>query len=130
MADDTLKILIIDDSDLDRAFLMEVLRGIGIKNDFLEARTGEEAIEVLGKRYKEIGLIFLDWHLPKISGMEFMAAMVNIPQIADKPIIMITASSSDKNKESAAAANPNLAGYIVKPFTPESLIKAIEKYVR
>ena len=86
------KILIVDDSDLERELLMEVLRGTGIKNDFLEARTGEEAIQVLGTRHKEIALILLDWQMPQMSGMEFMEAVVKVPQVAGKPIIMVTAS--------------------------------------
>ncbi|OGX25341.1 MAG: hypothetical protein A2787_02705 [Omnitrophica WOR_2 bacterium RIFCSPHIGHO2_01_FULL_48_9] len=129
MVNEKLKILIVDDSDLERELLMEVLRGTGIKNDFLEARTGEEAIEVLGSRYKEIGLILLDWQMPKMSGMEFMTAVVKVPQVAGKPIIMVTASGTEENKKKAATTNPNLAGYIVKPYTPESLVSAIKKYV-
>lgn len=130
MADEKLKkILIVDDSDLERELLMEVLRGTGIKNDFLEARTGEEAIQVLGTRYKEICVILLDWQMPQMSGMEFMEAVVKVPQVAEKPIIMVTASGTDENKKKAAVVNPKLAGYIVKPYTPDSLITAIKKYL-
>ncbi len=123
------KILIVDDSDLERELLMEVLRGTGIKNDFLEARTGEEAIQVLGTRHKEIALILLDWQMPQMSGMEFMEAVVKVPQVAGKPIIMVTASGTDENKKKATVVNPKLAGYIVKPYTPDSLITAIKKFL-
>ena len=123
------KILIVDDSDLERELLMEVLRGTGIKNDFLQARTGEEAIQVLGTRYKEISLILLDWQMPQMSGMEFMEAVVKVPQVASTPIIMVTASGTDENRKKASSVNPNLAGYIVKPYTPESLVDAIKKYI-
>ena len=123
------KILIVDDSDLERELLMEVLRGTGIKNDFLEARTGEEALQVLGTKYKEIGLILLDWQMPQMSGMEFMEAVVKVPQVAGKPIIMVTASGTDENKKKATVVNPKLAGYIVKPYTPDSLITAIKNFL-
>lgn len=130
MTDEKLKkILIVDDSDLERELLMEVLRGTGIKNDFLEARTGEEAIQVLGTKYKEICLILLDWQMPQMSGMEFMEAVVKVPQVAEKPIIMVTASGTDENKKKATVVNPKLAGYIVKPYTPDSLITAIKKFL-
>jgi len=123
------KILIVDDSDLERELLMEVLRGTGVKNDFLQARTGEEAIQVLGTRYNEIGLILLDWQMPQMSGMEFMEAVVKVPQVARTPIIMVTASGTDENKKKASTVNPNLAGYIVKPYTPDSLVDVIKKYI-
>jgi CheY-like chemotaxis protein len=125
----TKNILIVDDSDLERELLIEVLKGAGVVNDFMQARTGEEAIDALGTRYKDIGLILLDWQMPGMSGMDFMEAVMKVPIVSGKPIIMVTASGTDKNKEKARAVNPSLAGYIVKPYTPESLLAVIRPYV-
>ena len=123
------KILIVDDSDLERELLVEVLKGAGVKNDFLQAKTGEDAIQLLGTRYKEICLILLDWQMPQMSGMEFMEAVVNVPVVSNKAIIMVTASGTDENKKKAYGVNPKLAGYIVKPYTPESILEVIHPYV-
>jgi CheY-like chemotaxis protein len=123
------KILIVDDSDLERELLIEVLKGAGVANDFLQAKTGEEAVQILGTRYKEIALILLDWQMPQMSGMEFMEAVVKVPAVADKAIIMVTASGTDENKRKARQVNPQLAGYIVKPYTPESILESIKPYV-
>lgn len=124
------KILVVDDSDLERELLVEVLKGAGVQNEFLQARTGEEAIQLLGTRYKEIGLILLDWQMPKMSGMEFMEAVMKVPAVSSKMIVMITASGTDENKKKAKAVNPNLAGYVVKPYTPESILSAIRQHVK
>jgi len=123
------KILIVDDSDLERELLIEVLKGAGVANDFLQAKTGEEAVQILGTRYKEIALILLDWQMPQMSGMEFMEAVVKVPAVADKAIIMVTASGTDENKRKARQVNPRLAGYIVKPYTPESILESIRPYI-
>ncbi len=123
------KILIVDDSDLERELLIEVLKGAGVQNDFLQAKTGEEAVQILGTRYKEIGLILLDWQMPQMSGMEFMEAVVKVPAVADKAIIMVTASGTEENKRKARAVNPKLCGYIVKPYTPESILESIRSFV-
>ena len=123
------KILVVDDSDLERELLVEVLRGAGVYNDFLNAHNGEEAIQVLGTRYKEIGLILLDWQMPEMSGMDFMEAVVKVPAVAKTAIIMVSASGTDENKKQAKQVNPNLAGYIVKPYTPESLLDVIKPFV-
>lgn len=123
------KILVVDDSDLERELLIEVLKGAGIKNEFLQAKTGDAAIQILGTRYKEIGLILLDWQMPQMSGMEFMEAVVKVPAVSNTPIIMVTASGTDENKKKARDVNPALAGYIVKPYTPESLVEVIRPYV-
>ncbi len=123
------RILVVDDSDLERELLIEVLKGAGVANECLQARTGEEAIEVLGTRFKEIGLILLDWQMPQMSGMEFMEAVVKVPQVARIPIVMVTASGTEDNKKKAKEVNPNLAGYIVKPYTPESILETIRPHV-
>ncbi len=123
------KILVVDDSDLERELLIEVLKGAGVKNEFLQARSGEEAIQILGTRYKEINLILLDWQMPKMSGMEFMEAVVKVPQVANKNIIMVTASGTEENKKKARGVNPRLAGYVIKPYTPESLLETIKPYI-
>jgi len=123
------KILIVDDSDLERELLIEVLKGAGVTNDFLQAKTGEDAIQLLGTRYREICLILLDWQMPLMSGMEFMEAVVKVPAVAQKAIIMVTASGTEENKKKAYNVNPNLAGYIVKPYTPESILEVIRPFV-
>ncbi len=123
------KILLVDDSDLERELLIEVLKGAGVVNDFMEARTGEEAIQFLGTRHTEIGLILLDWQMPEMSGLEFMEAVTKVPAVAMKSIIMITASGTDENKKTAYTVNPNLAGYVVKPYTPHTLFEIIKPFV-
>src|SRR6185436_610788 len=122
------KILVVDDSDLERELLIEVLKGAGVGNDFLNAHNGEEAIQVLGTRYREIGLILLDWQMPEMSGMEFMEAVVKVPAVSKTAIVMVSASGTDENKKQAKNVNPNLAGYIVKPYTPESLLDVIKPF--
>ncbi len=123
------KILVVDDSDLERELLIEVLKGAGVKNEVIQARNGEEAIELLGARYKEIGMILLDWQMPQMSGLDFMQAVVKVPKVADKIIVMVTASGTAEDKKKATQVNPNLAGYIVKPYTPQSILETIQTYV-
>ncbi len=125
-----MKILIVDDSVLERKLLMSVLKKSGIENEILQAVDGEEAIQVLGNNYKDICLILLDWQMPKMSGIEFMKAVSHVPAVAYIPIVMVTASGSDDNKKEAREANPNLAGYVVKPYKPETLLMAIKPFVR
>ncbi len=124
------KILVIDDSTLERELLIEVLKGSGIKNDFLQAKDGDEAIELLGRNFKDICLILLDWQMPVMSGMEFMKNVVKVPAVAGIPIIMVSASGTEENKKQAKDANPKLAGYVVKPYTPESLVEAIKPHLK
>ena len=125
-----MKILVVDDSLLDRKLLIRVLMKSGITQEILQAEDGEQAMEVLATNYSDIGLILLDWQMPKVSGVELMAGIVKIPELCDIPIIMCTASGSEENKQMAHKVNPNLAGYLVKPYKPEELLAAIKPFLR
>jgi len=124
------KILVVDDSDLERELMVEILKGSGIKNEFLHAKSGEEAIQILGMNFRDIGLILLDWQMPEMSGIEFMEGVIKVPAVAMTPIVMVTASGTDENKRKAAEVNPHLAGYIVKPYDPDELIKIVKDTVK
>lgn len=123
------KILIIDDSLMDRKLLMSALRKFGIENEVLQAKDGEEGIQVLSENYEDIAVILLDWQMPKMSGIEFMKATRGISEVSNIPIVMVTASGSDANKQEARNANPDLAGYVIKPYDPNILAECVKQYV-
>lgn len=125
-----MKILIIDDSLMDRKLLSSVIKKSGYNNEILQAIDGEEGLKVLVENYKDICLILLDWQMPKVNGLQFMEAVVKVPDLAFIPIFMITASGSDESKKKAYAVNPKLSGYIVKPYKSEYLIEIIKPFVR
>jgi len=125
-----MKILVVDDSLLDRKLLIRVLMKSGITQEILQAEDGEQAMEVLATNYRDICLILLDWQMPKMSGIELMAGIVKVPELSTLPIIMVTASGSDENKRMAHQVNSNLAGYLVKPYKPEELLAAIKPFLR
>ncbi|VAX35118.1 hypothetical protein MNBD_UNCLBAC01-2111 [hydrothermal vent metagenome] len=126
-----MKILIVDDSRMDRRLLMSTLSKSGIENEILQAEDGEQGIQLLSENQADIGLVLLDWQMPKVDGIAFMKAVVQSPLPMDSiPIIMITASGSDENKKLAHDVNPNLAGYVVKPYKKEELIELINKHLK
>ena len=125
-----MKILVVDDSLLDRKLLIRVLMKSGISQEILQAEDGEQAMELLAQNYRDICLVLLDWQMPKVTGIELMAGMVKIPELSALPIIMVTASGSDENKRMAHQVNPNLAGYLIKPYKAEELLAAINAFLR
>ena len=125
-----MKILLVDDAVLERKLLVGLLRKSGVQNEILEAVDGEEALEVLAGNYKDVGLILLDWQMPNMDGLEFMKGVLKVPQVSSIPIVMVTASGSEENQRQAREVNPNLAGYIVKPYKPEIVISMISTYLK
>ncbi|MBF0569371.1 MAG: response regulator [Candidatus Omnitrophica bacterium] len=124
-----MKILIVDDSLLDRKLLSRTLTNAGVKEEILQADNGEAALGIIAQNIGEIGLMFLDYQMPNMSGVELMGGLVKVPATANIPIIMITASSAEESKQAAYTVNPKLAGYIIKPYKPDVIIAAIKPYV-
>ena len=124
-----MKILLVDDSVLDRKLMIRILMKAELPHEILQAQDGEEALEILAHNYQDIGLVLLDWQMPKMSGIELMAGMTKVPLLALIPVIMVTASGSEENKKMAREINPNLAGYLVKPYKPEELLQLMKPYL-
>jgi two-component system chemotaxis response regulator CheY len=125
-----MKILIVDDSLLDRKLLSRSLTNAGVKNEIFQAENGEAALGIIAQHMDEICLMFCDYQMPNMSGIELMEGLVSVPATARIPIIMITASANEESKQAAYAVNPNLAGYIVKPYKPEEILAAMKPYVQ
>jgi two-component system chemotaxis response regulator CheY len=125
-----MKILVVDDSTLDRKLLIRTLIKAEVQQEILQAEDGEQALEVLANHHQDIGLLLLDWQMPKMNGIELMAGMTKIPVLASIPIVMVTASGSEDNKKLARDINPNLAGYIVKPYKSDELLQVIKPYLK
>ena len=125
-----MKILIVDDSALDRKLMSRILQKGDVSQEIIEAEDGEKALQVLAEHYNDICVVLLDWQMPNMSGLEVLTAVARVPLIASVPIIMVTASGSDENKKMARDANPNLAGYLVKPYKAEDLLVAIKPFLK
>lgn len=125
-----MKILIVDDSLLDRKLLSKTLMNAGVKNEILQAENGEAALGVIVSHLDEIGLVFCDYQMPNMSGLELIEALMKVPATASLPIIMVTASATDESKQAAYKVNPGLVGYIVKPYKPDEVLAAVRSYVQ
>jgi len=125
-----MKIIIVDDSLLDRKLLSRSLVNAGIKNEIIQVDNGEAALGVVVENLGQIALMFVDYQMPGMSGIELMEGLVKIPATSNIPIIMLTASASEDSKRAAYSANPNLAGYIIKPFKVDQLLETVKPYVQ
>ncbi len=115
------KILVVDDSGVQRKMIIQIIKKAGFPNDILEAGDGEAAIGVLAANYKDVGMVLCDWNMPKMNGLEFIEGVAKVPPVAKIPIVMVTTEGTEEKIKQAYSANSNLAGYVTKPFTPDQL---------
>lgn len=125
-----MKILVIDDSQMDRRLLQHALKKAGVSEEILFAEDGQAGLDILRKFVGEVGLILLDSQTPKMDGLEFMRITRKDKAMAAIPIIMMTATWTNEHREVARLINPDLAGYIIKPFKAEELLAHIKPYLK
>ena len=125
-----MKIFIIDDSQLDRKLLIRSLQRAGIENEILEADDGAAALDILDKEHEDICLIFLDWQLPKVDGLEILKRIARNPKTASLPIVMLTSASSPEDEEIVRLLNPNLTAFIVKPLDPKKIVEIALPHIK
>jgi CheY-like chemotaxis protein len=98
----TPRLLITDDDRDFRETVAGVLASRGFET--LQAADGEEAIQIVGRR--EIHLLLLDMHMPRLSGLETIERLGQRQLIVPLPWILISAALDDEtiNRARAAAA--------------------------
>lgn len=119
------QILIVDDSEMNRALLCEIL-----KKDFdiLEAENGKVCMEILKKKRDEISLVLLDIVMPEMDGIEVLQEMNQRQWIEELPVIMI--SSEDSVKAIRQVYDLGVSDYISRPFDMKIVQRRVMNTVR
>lgn len=105
------KILIVDDSEMNRAILADILEE---QYDIVEAENGVEAISILSKQRTEFSLLLLDILMPKMDGFEVLAYINKYHRNDTFAVIMISADDSPANIK--RAYDLGAFDYISRPF--------------
>lgn len=111
MSDSKKKILIVDDSELNRSLLADMLAG---DFDIIEAENGAEAIRVLHEHELEISLMLLDIVMPQMDGFGVLSVMNRKGWIKTIPVIMISAETGGTYID--RAYDLGAIDYISRPF--------------
>lgn len=105
------QILIVDDSEMNRAILSEILCG---DYRILEAADGEECLKKMQQYMGDIALVLLDLMMPKMNGFEVLDFMNRNHAIEDLPVIMI--SGEDSEASVRRAYEMGVSDYVARPF--------------
>ncbi|MCF2947649.1 response regulator [Paraglaciecola aquimarina] len=123
-----LKVLIVEDNDINQIVVSEMLNLRRISNDIaadgLEALAQIESEAKLGRYYD---LILMDCQMPNMDGYQTTENIRKLNSLAaNVPIIALTANSMKGDKEKCLASGMN--DYLTKPLKQETLYSMIEKY--
>lgn len=118
-------ILIVDDSEMNRAILAEMLG-----RDYIihEAENGEEALQILRQYGTAISLVLLDIPMPVMDGFGVLQHMAEEYWIKDIPVIMI--SSDDSAETVKKAYEMGVSDYISRPFDAQVVYRRVYNTIK
>lgn len=118
------KLVIVEDDLPSIKYYETLLKNSGADVKIL--RTGKEFVEYINQGSPAIDLVFMDFLIPLINGIECIRIFRKERKAT--PVIMITAYSSEQAKTDAYIAG--CSEYVLKPIYPEKIFFLIEKYLR
>ena len=116
-------ILIVDDESRIRKLIKDFLIKDGYKA--LEAKDGEEALDIYNENSEKINLILLDVMMPKLDGWSVLR---KIRQESNLPVIMLTARGEEQDE--LFGFELGVDEYISKPFSPKILVARVEAILK
>ena len=120
--DKNMKILIVDDFSTMRRIIKNLLRDLGFTNTE-EADDGLTALPML--QTGKFEFLVTDWNMPGMQGIDLLKAVRADEKLASIPVLMVTAEQ--KKEQIVEAAQAGVNGYIVKPFTANTLEEKLNK---
>ena len=123
MAEEQQKILVVDDERLNINVLVDLL-----KPDYkmMAAKNGEQALKA-ARVANPPDLILLDIMMPEMDGYEVIAQLKEDEQTRGIPVIFVTASESDEDRERGISLGA--VDFISKPVSPDIVLATVKQYI-
>ncbi|MAQ74961.1 MAG: response regulator [Aquimarina sp.] len=118
-----LKILLIEDDEIERLKFDRVLKKNGLLHKLSLSHNGEEALEKLSTHNFIPDIILLDLNMPKMNGLEFLKILKSDQHLKYIPVIIL--STSNNIRDLKRCYEEGIAGYMVKPLKYEDYITKI-----
>lgn len=130
---DPIEILIVEDNPADSELMIRSLKKQGLVNEVCLVEDGQAALDFIfcegeyahKNKNKIPKVVFLDLKLPKISGLEVLAAIKSHPDKKKIPVVVVTSSKEDPDIKAAYELGAN--SYVVKPVNFDDFVASIQE---
>ena len=113
-------VLLVEDDTVDAMTVKRALKELKVKNELIHTTDGKKALEYLRAPGNAMPcVILLDLNMPEMNGIEFLQAMKADSKLKEIPVVMLAASSEEKNI--VETFHLGVAGYIFKPVDAKKL---------
>lgn len=115
------RIMVVDDVASMCQLIQASLESAGHR--VIQARDGADAQELA--LTKKVHLVVTDLNMPRISGLELIRILRGMKNYVRTPILVLTNDDKDENIQKARELGAS--GWVVKPFTPDKLVSAVNQ---
>ena len=121
---DKMKILIVDDSELNRELLASMLED---EYEIYQVENGKKAIDILEENREQFKLVLLDINMPVMDGYEVLSIMKRRKWLDKLPVIVISAEISGESVKKAYELGAS--DYFVRPFNVAIVLRRVRNTI-
>ena len=118
------KILIVDDAEMNRDLLCEILKE---EYDIVEAENGKQALEIMEKEADNISAILLDIVMPVMDGFQVLEGLKKLKVLDKVPVLVISGETSIQNEKKCFECG--VSDFIARPFNATLVKKRVQNMV-
>lgn len=120
------KILLVEDDHFIRFMMQEIIHTLGVDVDI--AKNGQEGCERLDQCPGEYGLILMDIHMPKLSGVDATRMIRSNPHDPPRNVTIIAVTADEQYHDTSVVNKHGMDGFIAKPITAGELMGLVDQY--
>ena len=120
------KILVVDDSKMDRNIMMKSMEPIGITP--IEAANGLDALNIIKSGEHSIDAVLIDIEMPRMDGYTLAGEIRKYSKYKNLPLIAVTSRTSKSDR--LRGVEVGMTEYITKPYSPEYLESVVRKNIK
>lgn len=120
--DRSIKILILDDSEIIRKTELKILKALGFKGPIFQAETVRAAEEII--KTEDIQFFILDWNLPDGTGLNYLKTIRKMDKFSNSPVLMVT--TEDEVGKMLEAIEEGASNYCTKPIGIEDFVEKFQ----
>ena len=124
----TKKILLVEDDSFTRFMMKEIIDTLEVDVDI--AHNGQEGCDRLDSDPSGYGLVLMDIHMPKLSGIDATKLIRKKPTDPPRNVTIIAVTADEQYHNTATVTKHGMDGFIAKPITAGELMGLVDRYCK
>ncbi|MEO0861226.1 MAG: response regulator [Pseudomonadota bacterium] len=120
------RVLLVEDDVFTRFMMKEIIDTLGVDVDI--AVNGSEGCDQIKRRPNDYGVVLMDIHMPKLSGVDATRIIRAEPNDPPRNVAIIAVTADEHYHDPLVVSKYGMDGYIVKPITAGELLGLVDQY--